>query len=109
MESESEEEEEKDWYSYLEMLSVERTAPFISELRLTIQPKEFPEVMRFARACLEVYMSPSRETRSGPFDAPEFPKYWHRYREKEGVLGEDLLRQYAKRYEERQERAARHA
>jgi hypothetical protein len=94
------EEEERAWYLFLEMLSVEHTEQFISELRLPIQPKEFPEVMRFARACLEVYMAPSRETRSGPFDAPEFPQYWQRYREKEGVLAEDLLSQYAKRYED---------
>lgn len=94
--------EEEEWqrYLYLEMLSVERTEPFISELRLPIQRREFPEVMRFARACLEVYIFPSRETPSGPFDAPEFPKYWQRYREKEGVLGEDLLREYARRYKD---------
>lgn len=86
------------WRSFIQLLSVERTKMFISELALPVQPGEYSKIMHFARACLEVYMSPLRWTRTGPFDAPEFPKYWSLYRGKEAVLNEEMLHQYAKRY-----------
>ena len=86
------------WHSFLEILSVEGTEPFVNELALPIPPGDYTKVMRFARACLEVYMCPSRIIRSGPFDAPEFPKYWPLYRESEGVLSQNQLNDYAEKY-----------
>ena len=52
------------WISYLQMLSVERTEAFLSELRIPIYQGAYSEVMRFTRACLEVFMFPSISRRA---------------------------------------------
>jgi hypothetical protein len=85
----------RQWCSYLEMLSVERMKPFISELGLPIKPDAFPQVVRITRACLEVFMFPTVSKRGNADDPHEFIKYWHQYRGKEGVLSDEALRNFA--------------
>lgn len=88
-----------DWYSFLEMLSVERTAPFLSELALPFDQKRFPQVMRLSRACLEVHVF---STVSVAKDNPDFPgltEAWQRYREVEGVLSDESIQKFHTQYE----------
>jgi hypothetical protein len=55
-----------DWYFFTKMLSVEVTADFIAELKLPIESALYPQVMRLARACLEVEFFPYRDHLSHP-------------------------------------------
>lgn len=87
-----------EWSFFLQMLSVERTEPFLGELALPFEREQFPEVMRLARACLEVDLAP---TVSSVENDPEFlglTKAWRRYREAEGVLGDEALRRFLETY-----------
>jgi hypothetical protein len=87
-----------EWAFFLEMLSVERTEPFLSELALPFEPEHFPKVIRLARACLEVHVAPT--VRIAEND-PEFfglTRAWQRYRKTEGVLSDKALRKFLERY-----------
>lgn len=83
------------WLAYLEMLSVERTKPFISALALPAKRSTFPQVMRLSRACLEVFMFPSPSPGGSAGYPRSFGKHWRQYRDKEGVLSDAALRNFA--------------
>lgn len=86
-----------DWTNFkffLDMLSVERTEPFISELYLPVNNESFSPVMRLARASLEVYLYDLVERYKG---FPNFIEPWQRYRESQGVLNEDILAELSAR------------
>lgn len=80
-----------DWINFnffLEMLSVERIEPFISELCLPVDKELLSPVMRLARACLEVDLYNSVGLYK---DFSNFMEPWQRYRDSQGVLSEDIL------------------
>ena len=74
------------------MLSVDRTEEYLTELDMPVEESVFPEVMRFARGCLEVFMFPSISRRKGKPESRALTKSWRLYRTNEGVLTEDLLK-----------------
>jgi hypothetical protein len=87
-----------EWSSFLEMLSVERTEPFLGELALPFEREQFSKVMRLARACLEVHIAPMVSIAGND---PEFfglTTAWQRYRMAEGVLSDKALRKLLERY-----------
>jgi hypothetical protein len=71
-------------FSYLEMLSVERTAAFLSMLGIEIDKESYPDVMRYSRSCLEasIYIA----MHQGLADSPNLQSSWERYRATGGVL-----------------------
>src|SRR5438105_884904 len=71
-----------------EMLSVERTQPFVSELALPLQKEQFEQAMTIARACLEVHIFPTISL-YGPF--PGLIEAWRRYRLETGVIPDSRL------------------
>src|SRR5262245_56375486 len=91
----------REWSSFLEMLSVEETERFMAELDLPIDRATYPKVVRLSRACLEVVMFPSLGKQNDPTweFTWEFPQHWPKYRRQEGVLSDDALRKFAKKYQ----------
>jgi hypothetical protein len=87
-----------DWVFFLEMLSVERTEPFISELKLPFKVEEFPSVLIFVRACLEYHLLPAIRQHNAPDSSSAFVDSWNRYRRVEGVLSDKRLDELARRY-----------
>jgi len=88
----------RDWRNYLEILSVESTEAFLAELAMPIQQENFSQVLRLARACLEVYMGCEADK---PVDSTytwEFPKYWPTYRNNEPALDDKIFLQYVGRF-----------
>jgi hypothetical protein len=94
-----------DWITFLWMLSVERTAPFISELGLPFEQERFSEVMRFARAGLEVDMF-HKVGRVQTDSGRAFEQAWLDYRKAEGVLSDEALSGFAEKYAGQPEDAA---
>jgi len=88
-----------EWRRFLEMLSVEETERFLAELSLPIDRATYPKVVRLSRACLEVSMFRSVGRQKDPDYTWEFPKHWPKYRRQEGVLSDDALRKFAKKYQ----------
>lgn len=87
-----------EWSFFLQMLSVERTEPFLRELALPFEREQFSNVMRLARACLEVHIAP---TVSITENDPEFfglADAWQRYRKAEGVFSDEALQNFLERY-----------
>jgi hypothetical protein len=82
----------------MQMLSVERTKPFISELALPIEDDSFFNVMRLARACLEVFMFRPISSENGISDSPNLLQAWQSYQMTEGVLSNETLYDYVERY-----------
>lgn len=87
-----------DWIFFLEMLSVERTEAFVGELELPFERERFPEVIRLARACLEVHILPTVNASQSDVEFRGLDRAWHHYREVEGVLDEDLLQNFVAEY-----------
>jgi hypothetical protein len=87
-----------EWTFFLEMLSVERTEPFLGELSLPFERDRFPSVMRLARACLEVRIAPLVSAAEHDPDFSGLNKAWQRYRKAEGVLDDEALRKFLERY-----------
>lgn len=85
------------WAGFLEMLSVERTELFLTQMALPIRMEAFDQVMKLSRACLEVLMFPCLSHPPEPPFTWEFPEYWRKYREKGGTLGDTELRKYSDR------------
>lgn len=88
----------RDWRNYLEILSVKSTEAFLSELAMPIQQQSFPQVLRLARACLEVYMGRLADKQVDSTYTWEFPKYWQSYRNNEPVLNDTSFLQYVERF-----------
>lgn len=85
------------WNFFLKMLSSERTEPFVDELALPFQTKDFRAVRRVARGCLEfvVFCSPGLRDEPG---SKNLVDAWQRYREVAGVLSEAKLLEFEARY-----------
>lgn len=86
------------WNFFLKMLSAERTEPFVGELALPFEVKEFPKVMRLARSCWEfvIFQYPGfREERP---ESQNLVEAWRGYREVDGVLSETKLLEFEARY-----------
>jgi hypothetical protein len=90
------------WLFFLQMISVERVQPYVSELGLPLEQNNFVQVMHLARGCLEAYfyfstLSPERYS-----DSPGFIEAWHSYRKAERVLSDERLEQFLDRYKKPQ-------
>ncbi|MCI0557360.1 MAG: hypothetical protein MN733_02615 [Nitrososphaera sp.] len=79
--------------SFLELLSVERTEQFISELGIEIERESNVNVMRYTRACLEIYIYIAMC--EGLADSPDLPQSWDHYHATDGVLRNDELKMRA--------------
>src|SRR3712207_998645 len=82
----------EDWNLFLTLFSVEETQPFIEELGLPLRPRQSPELLRLARACLEAKMFPTTLTPAGHASSPDFVEAWRAWRGSGGVLTDGELR-----------------
>lgn len=87
-----------EWRFFLEMLSAERVEPFVDELRLPFGRQNFREVMRLARACLEIDMWRAASIAEGNPELPGFYDAWLNYRSSEGVLSGAELELFSARF-----------
>lgn len=86
----------ENWSFFLDMLSVERTESYINQLRLPFRAEDFPSVMELTRACREfVFFS----TVSQCYEKSSFYEVWTSYRNLGGVLSDDKLGEFSKRFE----------
>jgi len=88
-----------EWLFFLQMLSSERTEPFLRELALPFEREQFPDVMRLARACLEVQMLPSIQVLKNTAGPPDLIKAWEKYRRVAGVLDDETLQHFLECYD----------
>jgi len=87
-----------EWPLFLQMLSVERTEPFLAELALPFERDQFSKVMHLARACLEIRIAPMASRAESDPDFPRLNKAWQLYRQAEGALDDETLRKLLERY-----------